>query len=151
MNESRVITVSRILDIPRTKVWEAWTHPEHITRWWGPTGFTNTIENMDVRPGGSWKHIMHGPDGKDYPNDVTFDVVNEPEDLSFTHHENSDLQIRPFKTVVTFEDLGGKTKITLQNRFVSAAEKQKQIDLYHADAGAEQTLERLAGHLAREM
>ncbi|EMO29454.1 toxin-antitoxin system, toxin component domain protein [Leptospira interrogans serovar Bataviae str. HAI135] len=49
-----------------------WTEPEHVIHWWGPKGFTNTFETMDVRPGGIWKFIMHGPDGTDYPNLIVF-------------------------------------------------------------------------------
>jgi uncharacterized protein YndB with AHSA1/START domain len=64
----REILITRTFDAPRELVWEAWTNPKHVTHWWGPNGFTTTIEKMDVRVGGVWKHVMHGPDGTDYPN-----------------------------------------------------------------------------------
>ena len=63
----REIVISRVLDAPRELVWEVWTDPRHVVNWWGPNGFTTAIETMDVRPGGVWKHVMHGPDGTDYP------------------------------------------------------------------------------------
>jgi uncharacterized protein YndB with AHSA1/START domain len=59
----REIITSRVYDAPRELVFKAWTDPKHIARWWGPNGFTTTIHEMDVRPGGAWRFIMHGPDG----------------------------------------------------------------------------------------
>jgi len=63
---------SILLDAPVEVVWEVWTKPEHIKHWWGPNGFTNTIEKMQVEAGGEWIFIMHGPDGKNYPNRTIF-------------------------------------------------------------------------------
>ena len=57
------IVITRTVDAPRDLVWKVWTDAAHIARWWGPNGFTNTIHAMDVRPGGTWCYIMHGPDG----------------------------------------------------------------------------------------
>ena len=86
-NESadREIVISRILDAPRELVWKAMTNPKHVIHWWGPRGFSTTIEKMDVRPGGVWKHVMHGPDGTDYPNKSVFKEVVKPERLVFSH------------------------------------------------------------------
>jgi uncharacterized protein YndB with AHSA1/START domain len=58
--------ITRVLDAPRALVFEAFTDPVHIGEWWGPDGFTNTMQEMHVKPGGAWRHIMHGPDGTDY-------------------------------------------------------------------------------------
>ncbi len=57
-----------MLQAPVELVWEVWTTPEHIAQWWGPNGFTNTIQTMDVQEGGEWKLTMHGPDGTNFPN-----------------------------------------------------------------------------------
>ena len=81
----REIVVSRVFDAPRELVWEAWTNPKHVANWWGPTGFSTTIEKMDVRPGGEWKHVMHGPDGTDYPNHSVFIEVVKPERIVYSH------------------------------------------------------------------
>ena len=56
--------MSRLLDTPVELVWEVWTKPEHLSQWWGPNGFTNRISKMDVRSGGEWDLVMHGPDGR---------------------------------------------------------------------------------------
>jgi len=72
----RVISISRLLDAPIDLVWEVWTDPEHIKNWWGPDGFTNTIQLMDMKEGGEWNLIMHGPDGTDYKNKSVFMEVD---------------------------------------------------------------------------
>ena len=69
----REISITRLFDAPRELVFEAWTDPEQVVQWWGPHGFTTTIHEMDVRPGGVWRFIMHGPDGTDYDNRVVFE------------------------------------------------------------------------------
>jgi uncharacterized protein YndB with AHSA1/START domain len=73
-----------VFDAPRALVFKAWTDPGHLAHWWGPHGFTTTIQEMDLRPGGRWDHVMHGPDGADYPNYSTFIEVVKPEHLTPT-------------------------------------------------------------------
>ena len=72
-------------DAPRELAWQAMTDPRHVVQWWGPRGFTTTIQEMDVRPGGVWTHVMHGPDGTDYPNHSVFQEVVYPERIVFAH------------------------------------------------------------------
>jgi uncharacterized protein YndB with AHSA1/START domain len=76
--------IERVFNAPRELVWKAWTDPLHVVHWWGPRGFTTTVETMDVRPGGIWKHVMHGPDGANYPNWCVFSDVVEPERIVFS-------------------------------------------------------------------
>jgi len=61
----REITATRIFNAPRELVFDLWTTPEHLGQWWGPRGFTTTTHAMDMRPGGEWRFVMHGPDGRD--------------------------------------------------------------------------------------
>ena len=75
----REVLIERIVDAPREMVWKAWTDPRQVVQWWGPTGFTTTIEQMDVRPGGLWQYVMHGPDGTNYPNRSVFIEIVPPE------------------------------------------------------------------------
>lgn len=81
----REIVISRLVDAPRERIWEAMVDPAQVVHWWGPSGFTTTIERMEVRPGGVWKHVMHGPDGTDYANCSVFKEVNKPECLIYSH------------------------------------------------------------------
>ncbi len=144
----REIIVSRIFDAPRDLVWEAWTDPRHVVHWWGPNGFTTTIEKMDVRPGGVWKLTMHGPDGTNYPNQSVFTEVVKPERICFSHGgSRKGDPATQFEATWTFEALGGQTRLTIHMVFPSAAEREKVVRDYGALEGAEQTLARLAGYL----
>lgn len=80
----REIVITRVFDAPRELVWNAWTDPKQIVRWWGPRGFITTIHEMDVRPGGVWKSTMHGPDGTDYPSQSVFVEVVKPERIVYS-------------------------------------------------------------------
>ncbi len=140
----REIVVSRIVDAPRELVWEAWTDPGQIVKWWGPEGFTTTIEEMNVRPGGVWKHVMHGPDGVDYPNESIFTEVVKPERISFSHggRRQGDAGVR-FEATWSFENLGDKTGVTIRMVFPSVEDRDRVVKEYGAVEGAEQTLVRL--------
>src|SRR5262245_64936028 len=81
----RELIFTRIFDAPRELVFAAWTDPQHLAQWWGPQGFTTTIHEMDVRPGGVWRLTMHGPDGRDYRNRIVTLEVLKPERLVFRH------------------------------------------------------------------
>jgi len=142
----RSVTVSRVYDAPRRLVWQAWTDLDHVDRWWGPTGFTTTTQAREVRPGGVWRFVMHGPDGTDYPNWITYLEVTEPERLVYAHGESAESV--EFHTTVTFEAQGPKkTKLTLHAVFVSAEAHRVAVETHGAIEGGKQTLERLAGEL----
>ena len=111
-SSEREMVVTRLLDAPRETVWKLWTDPAHIAEWWGPRGFTTTIHEMDVRPGGAWRHTMHGPDGADYPNSAVFLDVREPERIAFLHGDPGEPD--HFFTTVDFADEGGKTGVTIR-------------------------------------
>src|SRR5258705_101160 len=81
----REMLITRLFDAPRELVFGAWTDPERIANWWGPTGFTTTTSAMDVRPGGVWRFVMHGPDGRDYQNKIVYMEVVPPERLVYRH------------------------------------------------------------------
>ena len=143
------IYVTRDFAVPRELVWEALTNPRHVVNWWGPRGFTTTIETMDVRPGGVWHHTMCGPDGVKYPNHSVFQEVVKPERIVYEHggrRENG-----PgvnFVATWTFEPLPEeKTRVTLRMVFPSAAERDFVAKEFGAIEGAQQTFERLGEHL----
>jgi len=142
------IVAMRELDAPRTLVWQAWSDPRHLAQWWGPNGFTLTTRSFEMREGGVWRFVMHGPDGRDYENRVTFDVIEEPSLIKYHHGGDDDVEPVQFRTTVTFEDLaGGRTRLTLHAVFPSAEERARVIREYGADKGAEQTLSRLADYV----
>jgi len=147
--DPRSIVAVREFDAPRELVWQAWTDPKHLAQWWGPNGFTTTTSSYDARPGGVWRFVMHGPDGRDYQNRITFEEVVKPERIVYRHGGGADVEPVQFKTTVTFEDIGGKTRLTMHMLFPSAAERDRVIKEYGADKGLVQTLARLAEHLAK--
>ncbi|HZW08377.1 MAG TPA: SRPBCC family protein [Phycisphaerales bacterium] len=156
----REIVLSRVYDAPPELVWRAWTDPEHIGRWWGPTGFTTTTHRIEVRPGGQWRFVMHGPDGTDYENLVTYVEVVEPERLVYRHGGAKDVEPVDFTVTATFEKLvtatfdsadgaGTRTRVTLRMVFPSPESRDFAVREYGAIEGGRQTLARLAEHLRR--
>jgi len=140
----REIVITRVFDAPRELVFAAWIDPQHIASWWGPTGFTTTIHEMDVRPGGVWRFIMHGPDGVDYPNKIVYLEIAKPERLVYNHGDDNDVR---FQVTVTFEAQGEKTRLTMRSIFPTAAERDLVVTQYHAIEGGNQTLDRFGEHL----
>ncbi len=141
------IVTTRVFDAPRDLVWSAWTNPAHLAQWWGPDGFTTTTSAYDFRPGGVWRFVMHGPDGRDYQNVVTFDEIVRPERIAYRHGD----EVEPvrFRTTVMFEELGTKTRLVMRAQLPTAADRDRVIRDHGADSGARQTLARLAEFLAK--
>ena len=146
-SSEREMVATRLLDAPRDTVWGLWTDPAHIAEWWGPRGFTTTIHEMDVRPGGTWRHTMHGPDGTDYPNSAVFLEVREPEHIAFLHGDPGEPD--HFFTTVDFADEGGKTGVTIRALFPSAADRERAIREYGAADGLEENMHKLAEYVTR--
>ena len=147
--DPRSIIGTRVYDAPRELVFAAFTDPKHLAQWWGPNGFTTTTSAFDLRPGGVWRFVMHGPDGRDYQNRITFDEVVPPARLVYRHACGEDVEPVQFNQTLTFEDLGnGKTRLTWHGRFPTAEERARVIKEYGADKGLVQTMARLAEYLA---
>jgi uncharacterized protein YndB with AHSA1/START domain len=134
------LKITRLINAPRELVWKMWTEPEHIRHWWGPKGFTNTISKMDVRVGGEWEFVMHGPDGTDYPNKHTYIEVVKPEKLVMTH-------MGLFIMTATFVAQGNKTLLTMSGMFESPELLQKLIREVKADQGMKENVDKLEHYL----
>jgi uncharacterized protein YndB with AHSA1/START domain len=145
--DPRSIIGTRVFDAPRELVWSVWTDPKHLAQWWGPNGFSTTTSAFDMRPGGVWRFVMHGPDGRDYENRITFDEIVKPERIAYHHGGGDDVEPVQFRTTVTFDDLGAKTRVTLRGVFASAEERARVIREYGADKGLAQTLARLGAYV----
>lgn len=112
----RELCTSRLLDAPPAAVYGAFADPAQLARWWGPSGFTNTIEVFELRPGGEWRLTMHGPDGRDYANLSRFTEVQPGERIVFVHDEP-----HGFEMTLTFDATpGGRTRLGWRMRFESA-------------------------------
>src|SRR6202795_4626107 len=123
----REIRGTRVFHAPRELVWKVWTEPEHIGKWWGPNGFTTTTHKMEVKAGGVWRFVMHGPDGRDYQNKITFEEAVRPERIVYSHGGAVDGEPVQFKTTVVFEDLGRRTRIIWRADFPSATKRDRLI------------------------
>lgn len=144
-NEPTIVVV-RLVEAPRELVWKAWTESKHISQWWGPNGFTTTTHAMEVKPGGVWRFIMHGPDGTDWPNNIVYREVIQPERLVYDHSGEGANDPHRFQVTVTFADHGGRTEVTMASVFPSVAARDAVLK-FGALEGGGQTLDRLAAYL----
>jgi uncharacterized protein YndB with AHSA1/START domain len=129
---------SRLIDAPQARVFKAFAEPAHLARWWGPNGFTSTFQTFELRPGGEWRFVMHGPDGADYPNENVFVEVSIPERVVFEHLSES----HHFFMTITFAAQGNKTLVGWRQVFDTAAHKQLVAKI--VSEANEQNLSRLA-------
>lgn len=141
-SEGRSMTVTRRFAAPREVVFDLWSDPKHITQWWGPAGFSTTTQSMDFRPGGFWRHVMHGPDGTDYDNIVQYREIVRPERIAYTH-----VNPPPFEATATFVEIDGQTELTFTLVFPTEAMRQG-LGESGAVEGLRHTVDRLNAHLA---
>jgi len=143
-SSNRELSISRLINAPRELIWKVWTEPEHIRKWWGPKGFTNTISKMEVKPDGVWEFIMHGPEGTDYKNKHIYKEIIKPEKLVLFHETGP-----KFLMTATFKAQGDQTLVTLHSVFESAEQLQEVIKVFKADEGMVQNMDRLENYLIK--
>jgi uncharacterized protein YndB with AHSA1/START domain len=144
-NEIRII---RLYDAPVRVVWEAWTDPKQVAKWWGPRGFTLTTHSKDLRPGGHWHYTMHGPDGVDYVNKTKYFEVEKHARLVYDHGGN-DEQAPLFRVTVLFLAIGDKTKMDM-TMSLPTPEAADETRKFIKKASGESTWDRLAEYLEKE-
>lgn len=137
------IVSTRVLPFPRALVWRAYTEPEHLAVWWGPNGFTNTFETFELKPGGEWKFVMHGPNGADYRNHSVFRSIDEPERIAFRHLGD----IHAFDVTISLEEVSGGTRAEFRMRF-DTAEERDRVKGFVVPAN-EENFDRLEAELGR--
>jgi uncharacterized protein YndB with AHSA1/START domain len=139
----RELSITRTLNAPIDLVWKVWTEPEHIAKWWGPNGFTNTIYKMEVKAGGEWDFTMHGPDGTDYKNTHHYVEIIKHKKIVLDHITGP-----KFRITVTFTEQGNKTLLTWNSLFESAEQLEQVIKVFKADEGLKQNIDKLEQYLA---
>lgn len=141
------ITVTRVLDAPRERVWRAWTEPEQLARWWSPRGWTVPLETitMDVRPGGAFRvTLVNDENGSEVPRELVYRQVVEPERL--VKGPADEAQPGSPVSAVTFTDLGdGRTELNLHTTVQTTDEMRDA-----AEAAVASLLDRLAEQLPEE-
>src|SRR5512144_1655627 len=142
----REIVISRVISAPQEMVFEAFTEVRHLSRWWGPEGFTTTTRAFEFRVGGEWAFVMHGPDGTDYPEWISFTEIVPPERIALLHGE---LRGDPnaFASVLTFAPDGAATRIEMRTVFPTKELRDEAVERYHAIEGGQQTLSNLAAYV----
>lgn len=149
---------TRIINAPREPVWKAWTDPEHLAKWWGPHGMINPVCEVDLRPGGRYRIVMRDSKGVDYPITGVYEEIVVPERIVSTvntaeHSQEWHDMInrnRPgggkaameMRWAMTFDEIGGKTKITIRSHFQSAADLEAFMKTGMGEGWSE-SLERL--------
>jgi uncharacterized protein YndB with AHSA1/START domain len=128
----RQLVFTRLFDAPPEKVYRAWTEPELIKQWFAPLPWTTPFAETDVRPGGSTKITMRSPEGVDQPDQGVYLEVIPNQRLVFTdaYTRAWEPSAQPFMTVIlTFEDLGGKTRYTARVLHWSEADRQRHEEM----------------------
>lgn len=155
----REVMITRVIDAPRARVFHAWTDPVQIAKWWGPHSVTNTVSEMDVRPGGSYRIVMRGPDGTEYPLKGTYREIKAPAQLVMTvdaseHPEEWHDLVKPDRSedernpcglmldTINFDDLGSRTRVTVRTRFETPEIRDAMLKMGITD-GWSQSLDRL--------
>lgn len=149
-NDSNEIKITRIYDASLKAVWDAWTDPNQVAKWWGPRGFTLTTHSKDLRPGGTWDYTMHGPDGTDYPNYTTYHEV-EPYALLVYDHGGTRTTPPLFRVTARFTEVerGKRTRLDM-TMALETVEAARETRKFIKKAGGESTWDRLDEYLAKE-
>ena len=143
---AREIVISRVIEAPRELVFEAFATVLHLSQWWGPDGFTTTTRSFEFRVGGTWDFVMHGPDGTDYQEWITWTEIVPPEGIALRHGESRD-DPNAFESTLTFAPHGEATRIEMRTVFPTRELRDEAVEKYHAVEGGEQTLGNLAAYV----
>jgi len=150
-DDSTTLVITRTLNAPRALVWKMFSDPYHLAQWWGPHGFTNRVDKLDFRTGGSWVHVMIDADGKEYPTDNVILEVREPE-LIVYRNAPADPKLfgeNPppgFTKTLTFEERSARTTLTLVCTF-DTAEHRDRVVRRGFELGTNQSFDKLEDYL----
>jgi uncharacterized protein YndB with AHSA1/START domain len=139
---AREIATTRVMSATAAQLFESFRDPDRLTQWWGPQGFTSTFHEFQLRPGGKWRLVLHGPDGTDYGNEKVFTEVVPAERIVFQHLD----PIHGFTMTIAFTPQGDRTLVTWSLLFDSAAECARIRSI--VTEANEQNLDRWEAHLA---
>ena len=141
------IVLTRVLDAPRDLVFKVCTDPNLIPQWWGPSYLTTTVDKMEVRPGGVWRYVQRDPQGNEYGFHGVYHDIVSPERIVSTF-EFEGVPGHVLLETVTFEEQGGKTKLTEQSVFQSVEDRDGMLQS-GMESGATEMMDRLAALVAK--
>ncbi len=152
--DSTTLVITRTLKAPRELAWKMFSDPFHLAQWWGPKGFSNRIDKLDFRTGGSWLHVMIGPDGREYPTDNDIVEVTEPVRIVYRNQPADpklfgDNPPPGFTKTLTFVEVPGGTELTLICTF-DKPEHRDAVIRRGFSLGTNQSFDKLEAHLAAQ-
>lgn len=133
----RELSAVRYLEASPEAVFDAWTDPAKLARWWGPKGFRNTFHRCEPVAGGAWDFTMHAPDGTDFFNKCVFVEIARPGRIVIDHLE----PMHRFLVTATFAPKGRGTELTFRQEFETAEECARIAEFVRP--ANEQNLDRL--------
>ncbi len=146
--QNNKITYKRYIDVPVTLAFEVWSSHEHLSKWFGPDGFTITTKSLNFSNGGIWDFVMHGPDGQDYKNKVQFLDIRKPDHIFYKHlGDGEGTPDVNFEARILFEKIGEGTNLTMEQIFPNKEELERINNKYGAIEGAKQHMANLAKYL----
>jgi uncharacterized protein YndB with AHSA1/START domain len=137
------ISGTRLFDAPRALVFDAFAAPDRLARWFGPKGISLTTQAFEFAPGGVWRFVMHGPDGRDYENKIVFREIQRPERIAYVHPGDDDADPVRKETTISFSQEGEKTRIDWRMRFPTLVERDRAEREYGVAIGLAENLDRL--------
>jgi uncharacterized protein YndB with AHSA1/START domain len=145
MLSDREVVLRRVFDAPRRLVFEAFTKPEHLVRWFGPRGYTLPVCEIDLRPGGAWRYVLRGPDGEEMGMKGVYREIAAPERLVSTEaYDIPGMGWTPESVVTTtLEERDGQTTLTSRILYQSVEHRDGHVGS-GMEAGAAETFDRLA-------
>ncbi len=126
--------VERHFTAPRTLMFQVFTRPEHLKRWWAPQPYTLAVCTIDLRPGGIWHYCMRSPEDQDHWARSVYSEIVLPEKLVYTstfadEHANPIEGMPEHLTTVIFMEEAGKTRVTARVQFSNAAALSVAVDM----------------------
>ena len=141
------IVLTRVFEAPRELVFQTCTDPTHIPHWWGPRSLTTTVDVMDVKPGGAWRFVQRDADGNEYAFHGVYHEV-EPPERTVSTFEFEGMPGHVVLETTTFEDLGGRTRLTTTSVFQTIEDRDGMVSS-GMEQGAVESMDRLAELLER--
>jgi uncharacterized protein YndB with AHSA1/START domain len=137
----RNLSINKVINAPVNLVWEAWTDPEHLIKWWAPQGMKTKIVEHDFKVGGKWKYTMPMPDGNEFSSEGTYLEIVPNKKIITT------ADMKPMtegvELHVTFEADGDKTNFTFSVLHATEEYKnaQEQMGFYNGWGSAFKRME----------
>ena len=135
-------TTTRVFKASPAAVFAAFSEPARLARWWGPDGFRNTFSKFEFKPGGQWLFIMHGPDGTNYPNEMTFVAIEPARQVVMTHTNQPYFQLTirlegtVAETLVTWEQVFENAEIAASIAHIVEPANEQNLNRWQAEVAA---------------